>query len=268
MKDLKLLSLVFAILLISCGSEDDMVVQLPSVTTATVSGVGNTTAGCGGNVTQDGGNPVTARGVVWKTSENPTVADNKTTDGSGTGEFISLLTNLEPGTTYYIRAYATSSAGTSYGAQFSFTTTNLPAAGTFIEYELDIVTDREGNTAVSTGGATTCLFVDGVFFDMDPYAVSYSVLFYDMARSMPGTVTTYPADFEHSFPADAGSEIFNGPSGSQVLTNWYNVNSGYRVTRFTAEHKLFVYASWCTTGGCEFDDCYLVTGKARVRVNY
>ncbi len=81
-----------------------------------------TTAVSGGNVTSDGGAAVTARGVCWSTNHNPTTADSKTVDGSGTGAFTSNLNGLIAGTTYYIRAYATNSAGTAYGDEVSFTT--------------------------------------------------------------------------------------------------------------------------------------------------
>ena len=97
---------------------------LPTVTTNTVSSITTTSATCGGNVISDGGTTVTARGVCWSTSQNPTVSNSHTTNGSGTGSFISSLTGLTANTTYYVRAYATNSAGTAYGNEVSFTTTN------------------------------------------------------------------------------------------------------------------------------------------------
>ena len=77
---------------------------------------------CGGNVTNNGGGSVIARGVCWSTSQNPTVSGSHTTDGSGTGTFTSSITGLTAGTKYYVRAYATNSAGTAYGGQKYFTT--------------------------------------------------------------------------------------------------------------------------------------------------
>ncbi|MBO5809643.1 MAG: DUF1566 domain-containing protein [Bacteroidales bacterium] len=97
-------------------------IVLPTVTTNTVTNIKATTATCGGNVTSDGNSTVTARGVCWSTSPNPTINDNKTTDGSGTGSYTSNLTNLSDNTTYYVRAYATNEKGTSYGEEKSFTT--------------------------------------------------------------------------------------------------------------------------------------------------
>ena len=95
---------------------------MPTVTTATVSSISATTATSGGNVTSEGGATVTERGVCWSTLANPTTADSKTIDGSGPGPFTSSITGLIPNTTYYVRAYATNSAGTAYGSGVSFKT--------------------------------------------------------------------------------------------------------------------------------------------------
>ena len=94
----------------------------PTVTTTAISNVDKTTATSGGEVTADGGADVTARGICWSTSQAPTVSDSHTTDGTGTGSFTSAMTELTANTTYYVRAYATNSAGTAYGEEVSFTT--------------------------------------------------------------------------------------------------------------------------------------------------
>ena len=97
--------------------------SLASLTTTTVSSITSTTASSGGNISNDGGAAISARGVVWSTSQNPTIAlTTKTVDGTGSGNFTSNLNGLSPGNTYYLRAYATNSAGTSYGNEVSFST--------------------------------------------------------------------------------------------------------------------------------------------------
>jgi len=96
----------------------------PTVTTASITNITETTATGGGNVTAQGSSSVTARGVCWSTSSNPTTSDSHTTDGSGTGSFTSNITGLTANTPYYVRAYATNSAGTSYGSQVGFTTSS------------------------------------------------------------------------------------------------------------------------------------------------
>ena len=94
----------------------------PTVTTTAISNIDKTTATGGGNVTADGGATVTARGICWSTTQNPTISGSHTTDGTGTGSFTSAMTGLTANTTYYVRAYATNSAGTAYGEEVSFTT--------------------------------------------------------------------------------------------------------------------------------------------------
>jgi hypothetical protein len=95
---------------------------LPVLTTTNVASITQTSAASGGSITDDGGVPIIARGICWSTSPNPTTANSGTTDGSGPGTFTSMMTGLTPGTTYYIRAYATNSAGTAYGNEINFTT--------------------------------------------------------------------------------------------------------------------------------------------------
>ena len=114
----------------------------PTVTTAAITNITTTTATGGGDVTQGGDTPVTARGVCWSTSPNPTLSDSHTIDGSGTGSFESNLTDLTPETTYYVRAYAINAAGSAYGNQVDFTTLG-PCSG---------VTPPPGFGVVSSSG--------------------------------------------------------------------------------------------------------------------
>ena len=95
---------------------------LPTVTTSQVTNIAQITAKGGGNVTNDGGETVTARGVCWSTSHNPTVSGSHASSSTGTGAFTLNMTGLTAGTTYYVRAYAVNSQGTSYGSEVSFTT--------------------------------------------------------------------------------------------------------------------------------------------------
>lgn len=90
---------------------------LPTVSTTAATSILEKTAVSGGVVLNEGSNPVTERGVCWDTAPNPTITYERTKDGSGAGSFISNLKSLKPFTQYYVRAYATSAAGTSYGQQ-------------------------------------------------------------------------------------------------------------------------------------------------------
>ncbi len=99
----------------------------PIVTTSPISGITNTSAVSGGNVTSSGAAPVITRGVCWSTGNNPTIQDSHSVNGSGTGTFISNISGLAINTTYYLRAYATNSIGTSYGNILTFTTPAIPS---------------------------------------------------------------------------------------------------------------------------------------------
>ncbi|MEI7596031.1 MAG: Ig-like domain-containing protein [Bacteroidota bacterium] len=96
--------------------------QLASLSTTVVSAILSTTASSGGSISNDGGANITAKGICWSTSQNPVVTGLHTTDGTGNATFTSSMTGLTANTTYYVRAYATNSAGTAYGNQVSFTT--------------------------------------------------------------------------------------------------------------------------------------------------
>lgn len=114
-KTLVLLTAVLAtVAVIGCKKEPQVDPNVV-ITTDEVTSITPTCAVSGGEITYDGGKTITAYGVCWATKDTPTVSDNKTEDGDGIGKFTSTLTNLEPGTTYYVRAYATNSIGTSYG---------------------------------------------------------------------------------------------------------------------------------------------------------
>ena len=130
------------LIMTGCKKEDP-----PTVSTAAISEVTLSSAKAGGTVTSDGGAEITGRGVVWGTVEQPTTADNFSSDGTGTGDFISLITGLTEATTYYVRAYATNSEGTSYGNQESFSTTATAMATLTTSAITEITT-----SAAKTGG--------------------------------------------------------------------------------------------------------------------
>ena len=127
----------------------------PTVTTVSPSEVTSSSAVSGGNVTSDGGSAVTARGVVWSKDHNPTISlSTKTTNGTGTGSYVSSITGLEPGVTYYVRAYATNANGTSYGDEVSFTTTAVkPTVTTSDATDVTISSAKVGGNVTATGGA-------------------------------------------------------------------------------------------------------------------
>jgi uncharacterized protein (TIGR02145 family) len=108
-----------------------------SLTTSPVTSITPYSATCGGNITDDGGDPIARRGVVWSIDQDPNILYNYngfTEDGEGTGEFMSSIVNLTPSTQYYVRAYVINSIDTVYANQQTFTT-----------YNADAISDVDGN---------------------------------------------------------------------------------------------------------------------------
>ena len=193
---------------------------LPTVTTSTVSNITSTEASCGGEITSNGGAVVTMRGVCWSTTPNPTVTDNLTVDGSGTGVFTSLLTNLVGNTTYYVRAYAINSVGVGYGNEVSFMTTCEGAqvsitGDTAITYGQSAVLTASGADSYiwSTGettasitvtpNITTTYIVTGLRSDGCSSSASITIL---VTPILP-TVTTSIASNIVSTTASCGGEV-------------------------------------------------------------
>jgi uncharacterized protein (TIGR02145 family) len=108
------------VLIFTISCEMDESATLPELSTTPISDLTSISAVCGGSIISDGGSVITARGVCWSTNFAPTISDNISTDGTGTGSFVSSLTGLISGTYYYVRAYATNRAGTAYGNRFIF----------------------------------------------------------------------------------------------------------------------------------------------------
>jgi uncharacterized protein (TIGR02145 family) len=139
----------------------EKVPTLPVLTTVNVSGISPTVAVSGGNITTDGGASITVRGVCWATSTNPTVAGSHTTDGTGTGSYTSSITSLTANTPYYVKAYATNSAGIAYGNEVSFTTipillatltTTIPSSITSTTAISGGDITADGNSAITSRG--------------------------------------------------------------------------------------------------------------------
>ena len=177
----------------------------PSVTTGAVLGVTATTATCGGEVVDDGGFNVTARGICWSTSHNPTIADAHTSNGTGLGEFTGSITGLAHGTTYYVRAYATNSEGTTYGMEKSFITQNPPCPGT------PTVTDHEGNVYNTVKIGNQCWTKENLRTTTSPSTGTYLI---PTANASPYTYTG-----KQAFWYDNDSATY-APMNYGLLYNW------------------------------------------------
>lgn len=137
--------------LVGCSSDspdsteemEEIIVNLPSLSTAEITEISETSAEVGGTISNDGGANVTKRGVVWSLSENPTTTDNKQSVGTGSGSFTTSITDLETSTVYFVRAYAINSEGTAYGDQQQFTTLNPESIAKIFEGDVFLNSQQE-----------------------------------------------------------------------------------------------------------------------------
>ena len=140
------------------GTTTGAAADLPSIATYNPEAISTTFATAGGNISADGGAEITERGLVWSTTENPTLDDNKVISPGGTGSFSVKMSGLEAGTEYYFRAFATNDAGTAYGREVYFQTLDELTPP---EVNTTEVTDIMAETA-ETGGEITSWGGDSV----------------------------------------------------------------------------------------------------------
>ncbi len=188
---------------------------LPSVTTIAVTDVGKFRATVSGSVTSDGGESVTQRGFVYGTSSNPTTSNTVATSGSGTGDYTILLSNLQAGTTYYVRAFAVNSKGTAYGNQLTFNTTadeqptsvendGQPCPGT------PTVTDHEGNVYNTVQIGTQCWTKENMRATTSPTTGTYLI-------TPAGITYTYSGKQARWYNNDSATYA---PQNYGLLYNW------------------------------------------------
>ena len=181
---------------------------LPTVTTSPVIIDSETSVTCGGEVLSDGGDPITARGVCWSTNSSPTISDDHTTDGTGTGSFVSSITGLQPGLTYYVRAYATnSSTGTGYGNEVSFITA-CPVS----------VSDVDGNTYNVVKIGNQCWMKENL--TTTKYKSGSSITNVTSNSTWTGLSSGAYCDYDNS---TANSAVYG------KLYNWYAVNDSRKI---------------------------------------
>jgi uncharacterized protein (TIGR02145 family) len=182
-----------------------------SVTTAEVTNISSTSATSGGNVTDEGGSGVIARGVVWHTSETMSLESNTgfTENGQGEGSFISEVSGLSAGSTYYLRAYATNSSGTSYGNIVEFETSSQVGSVSDVSgNRYGIVTI--GNQVWMAENLRTKRYADGTL-------IAGGLANESWQGTTQGAYTVYP----HSISSLDGEEEVLAAYGA--LYNWYAV---------------------------------------------
>jgi uncharacterized protein (TIGR02145 family) len=192
-----------------------------TLTTAPVTSITSNSAISGGNIISDGGTPVTVRGVCWGSSTNPTIAGSHTADGTGIGEFASSLAGLTPNTTYYVRAYATNSAGTEYGNEVTFVTS--------VDYaSCGPLTDIDGNTYKTVTIGTQCWMQENLkttrYRNGDPIPTGLSAI--DWSGTTSGAYAIYNNDNKNN---DTFGKLYNwyavADSRHLCPTNWHEPSS-------------------------------------------
>jgi uncharacterized protein (TIGR02145 family) len=204
--------------------------NLAIISTLPIGNITSTSATSGGNITNNGGTPVTQRGIVWSTSPNPTTANYSTADSSLSVSYSSNLTGLTNNTTYYVRAYATNSAGTSYGNELSFTTASIfigsistlncssanhygnLISNTASSGVSSVIVYNGGNGGPHNGQVVNSLGVTGLTATLAPgtFAIDYDSLTY----TITGT------------PSSSGIATFSLNIGGQTCTLTRIINSG------------------------------------------
>jgi len=233
--------------------------NLATLTTTAASSITDISAVSGGNITNDGGTLITQRGVCYSTSPSPTTANTSIISGSGTGSFISNLTGLTATTTYYVRAYATNSAGTAYGNEVSFTTTaggggivTNPGAGvTFDGYTYSSIVLGNGQEWMAENLRTT-FYANGdpipnvtdanqwqnlttgawAHYNNDsqyenPYGKLYNWYAVDDSRNVCPTGWHVPSDAEWTVLSDylGGEAVAGGKMKSTGTAYWFTPNT-------------------------------------------
>ncbi len=227
---------------------------LPVLSTALVANITATEAESGGDVTSDGGVPITERGICYSLSHAPTTADSKIIASGTTGPFISNLTGLTTNTICYVRAYATNSIGTAYGNEISFTPV-FPNCGTITDVDGNIYkTVTIGTQCWMQGNLKTTKYSDGTSIPnvtdaaawrvlttsaycwyrndgltyKDTYGALYNWYTVDRARNVCPTGWHVPSDAEWTtLTTFLGGEISAGGKLKEAgSSHWLSVNVG------------------------------------------
>lgn len=227
---------------------------VPELITTAVTGVTSTTATSGGHITSDGAYSIYQKGVCWDTSPNPNTLSSKTEEGTGTADFISSVTGLTAGTTYYLRAYATNRRfngsfyvyATGYGQEEVFTTTTIGTLPTVayvgntgltsssVTFYGNVVDD--GGLDVTTRGICWSTSINPTILDSkttDGSGVgnfsSYmsglnpATLYYTRLYATNSAGTAYTSNFAITTQCNAPSVLMGGVSG---VGNTYATASG------------------------------------------
>jgi uncharacterized protein (TIGR02145 family) len=253
-RTLSLMMLVATLLFQSCKTDE--VVIAPQVTTINATNITFNSATMGGTVKSNGGAEIKAKGICYATTATPTIQSDTTNQGAGSQNFTSQLTELLPNTKYYVRAYATNSAGTGYGEEFSFTTgEGLPSITlaitntTYKEIFANWTITAQGASAISLSGwvisttnalpltgtdvftsfNTSATFVEKTIADLE-----IGKKYYVRAFAANGQGTAYSNVVEATTKnLPTATDIDGNVYGSVLIGNQIWMDKNLRVTKFS-----------------------------------
>ncbi len=254
MKKLFLVYLVIVttiVLFLASGCKKDEPARIPDVSTAPVTNITTAAATSGGTIEDDGGASIAENGVCWGLTENPTINDSKTIDGVSTGQFVSNLAGLDPGTNYHLRAYATNAVGTSYGDNMTFLTLGQAPSG-----------QAQTPTNITAAGAT----LNGT---VNPNDLSTTVTF------EYGTTTSYGSTEPATQSPVTGNAMVNVSAEISGLlpgtTYHYRVKTVNSIGTTYSEDKTFTTLGQAPTATTQAACCLSTTGATLngiVNANY
>ena len=211
---------------------------IPVVETIAATDITSETAKAGGNIIDSGGDPIIKKGVCWSTNNNPTMDDDKSNEGSGKDNYVSLIKGLSPNTQYYYRAYAMSEAGIGYGDVKTFTTgvLSMPAVTTADINDILSYKALGGGTITDTGNAPVtyglCWNTTGnpTITDIHTIIESESDVFTSTIGNLKGSTTYYVRAYitnsagtsygnEKSFTTVSPLVVYVSPEGNDATAD-------------------------------------------------
>lgn len=219
-----------------------LAVELPSVETGKPFNIAFSSAECTGNVASDGGSAVTERGICWSKTPSPTVNNARCSSGTGTGDYACSMESLEPDTRYYVKAYATNSAGTGYGNEEQFVTAPEPTVPQLTTHLVEgigtteatcggTITDNGGSEVITKGLCWSTHAMPTMADNDIPYAsggtepftikvtgLSHNTLYYIRAFATNGAGTGYGNEREFRTSFNCGSQLVDERDGKVYNT--------------------------------------------------
>jgi hypothetical protein len=209
-----------ALLIQTTGCKKETKSNLPVISTDSILNVSTYSATCFATVTADNGEAVTDRGICWGTTATPTIADSKTSNGTGIGSFAGNLTGLSPAILFHVRGYATNSAGTSYGIVLSvFTKGKTPVPAIGYATEIDSVSAVLNGTVIANFLPTRVIFEYGTAaYYGDTISATPNYVYGDSAIAVSGRIQGLLKGRLYHFRIKAFNELGAGFSDENTVT--------------------------------------------------